>query len=117
MHLISLDKKQWTVQHKLTKQQVDDVFNQHQLTKEQLQEQIQKELYQKFLEGIIKNIPIRVDHLPADNEEVYTLEGFVLTRMNILALIQEILELDDVAKEKFLKEIDNSIKYRMKGEK
>ena len=116
MHLISLDKKLFTVKHRLDKSQLEIIKTRHKLTKEQIQEEIQRELYQKFMKGIYEYIPTSVTPNP-EGDEIYMISGYVLSQLAMLEVIKECLEVDEESKHKFLNEINNAITYRNKDMK
>jgi len=112
MHLFSLDKKRLIVQHKLDTRQLENIKLQHGMTKEQIQEQIQRELYQKFMQGIYKFIPTKLTPNPETGEELYTIEGYVLSQLALMELMQELLDMDEAERKKMLDEVNHAIKYR-----
>ena len=117
MHLFTLDKKRLVVQHKLDVQQLETIKTQHGLTKEQIQEQIQRELYTKFMQGIYKFIPTQVIPNPETGEELYMIEGYVLSQLALMELMQELLDMDGESKEKLLAEVNHAITYRPNKQK
>ena len=116
MNLFSLDKKRLVVKHQLSRIELEVIEEQHGLTKQQVQEQIQRELYQKFMQGIYKFIPTQV--IPnADGDEIYTIEGYVISQLTLLELIQEIADMETQMRDKLLVEITKAITYREKNMK
>ena len=102
-YLITLDKKLLTVQHKITKEEVQALAGQHNITPEQMQEEIYRQLYGKFLQGIGKNIPVEVE----TTEEIlkYTIRGYILSDRQMMETILEICELDDDSKRMMIEKI------------
>lgn len=111
MHIISLDKKLLKVSHVLNKSELNEIKLKHGLTKEQVQEQVQRQLYQKFMEGIYRYIPTSVTPNP-DGDELYEIQGYVLSHLSMWELMQELLEMDNMGKEMLLKEVSHAITYR-----
>ena len=107
MKLFSLDKKLLTVQHKFTKSELFALVDKHQLTQEQLQQELQKELYQKFMLGIARNIPTIVN---GDEETTtYTVRGYILNDRDMLNVLKECLEMDEKGKEMLIKDINKQL--------
>ena len=112
MHLFSLDKKRLVVKHEMTADHLNDVKVKHVLTKEQIQDQIQRELYQKFMQGIYKHIAVRVTPNPNTGAELYTLEGYVLSQLGLAELMMEICDLDDIGRDQLREECNIAITFR-----
>jgi len=107
MQLFSLDKKLLRLQHRLTKQQVNEISLQHKLNAEQIEKEIRHELYSKFMAGVAKNIPTIAQ---TDNEYLtYTISGYVLNERDMLNVIKECLDMDDRGKEILLEQINKQL--------
>lgn len=107
MHLISLDKKLFRVEHKLSQTDVENIKTQHVLTTEQIEEQIRREIYSKFMQGIAKNIPTIVEN--DDEYLTYKVSGYVLSERQMLETILEILQIDDSDKLIMIDKIKKSL--------
>jgi hypothetical protein len=105
-YIISLDKRLLRVVHKFTRQQVEEFLKQ--VTPEQFQEQIQRQLYQQFLAGAAKTIPTIVKSTP--EEQIFTVTGYILSEKDMNMLIKELLEFDEISKQQMLDKV-NSIIY------
>ena len=105
IHLISLDKKLNTVAIRLTKEEFSGACTQHNITPEQLQQDIQRQLYGKFIEQIARTIPTKVDS--NEKEQKFNVSGYVFNESEMIGLIKEILEIDDEkSKTQYLNEIN-----------
>ena len=116
MHIISLDKKLWTVQSRHDVTHLDNIGVKHNLSKEQVQGEIQKDLYQKMMVELQKAFQVMMTVLPS-GEEQYEVSGYCLTKLNMFELIQELLEMDEVGKQKLLEDVTKAITYRDKNVK
>lgn len=105
MYIISLDKRMLSVQMKFTRQEVEEILKQ--AKPEDFKQQVQNKLYQQFLAGAAKTIPTIVRS--NENEQVFSVRGYILSERDMNNLIKELLEMDGVMKEKMLKEIDDII--------
>lgn len=105
MYIISLDKRMLQVQHKFTRQQVEEILKQ--MTPEQFQQQVQNQIYQQFLAGAAKTIPTTVRSTP--EEQVFSVKGYILSERDMNNLIKELLEFDDISKQKMLDKINDII--------
>lgn len=105
MYIISLDKRMLQVQHKFTRQQVEEILKQ--ITPEQFQQQVQNQIYQQFLAGAAKTIPTTVRSTP--EEQVFSVKGYILSERDMNNLIKELLEFDDISKQKMLDKINDII--------
>ena len=112
MQLFSLEmiKKRVVVKHEMPKFKLDELIEKG-LSKEQIQQQIQRELYQEFMKGISSNIPTSVTPNP-NGDEIYTIEGYVLSHLTLMELVKEIIDLDDIMREKLLNSLNYAITYR-----
>lgn len=104
-YIISLDKRLLRVVHKFTRQQVEEFLKQ--VTPEQFQEQIQRQLYQQFLAGAAKTIPTIVKSTP--EEQTFTITGYILSEKDMNMLIKELLEFDEISKQQMLDKVNNII--------
>ena len=105
MYIISLDKKLIVIQAKFTKEEVEKILLN--ITPEDFKQQVQYKLYQEFLNGAAKTIPtiVRSD----ENEQVFSVRGFILSERDMNGLIKELLEMENIAKERMLEKINNII--------
>lgn len=104
-YIISLDKRLLRVVHKFTRQQVEEFLKQ--VTPEQFQEQIQRQLYQQFLAGAAKTIPTIVKSTP--DEQTFTITGYILSEKDMNMLIKELLEFDEISKQQMLDKVNDII--------
>ena len=103
MHIISLDKKLLTVQHKLAKQQLQELNEKSNVSPADVQNEIQRQIYGKFIAGVGKNIPMSVE---SNEEEItYTVRGYILSDRQMMETILEICELDDDSKRMMIEKI------------
>ena len=112
MHLFSLDKKRIVVQHRLNNDKIKEFWEKNNIPKEQVVQELQFDLYKKFLQNVTKLIPTTMTPSPDTNEEIYTLEGYALSPLTLMELIQELIELDEVDRNKLLEEVTRAITYR-----
>ena len=103
MHIITLDKKLMRVQHKLTKQQVDEIQRKHEIDGKRMESEIRHQLYSEFMKGIAKNIPTIMQ--TDEDSLTYTISGYVLSDRQMMETILEICEFDDDTKIKMIKQI------------
>jgi|GEM_PF-4168879 len=105
MYIISLDKKLIVIQAKFTKEEVEKILLN--IKPEDFKQQVQYKLYQEFLQGAAKTIPTTV--MSDENQQVFSVRGFILSERDMNGLIKELLEMDDVAKERMLEKVNNII--------
>jgi len=103
LHLFTLDKKLWKIQHRLSGEHLKNVGLKHNLSKEELQHQIQTELYQSFSNKVAQNIKISV--VVDGDEELYQMEGYVLTARQMHETILECLDMEEEQRERYIKDI------------
>ena len=103
IHLYSLDKKLMTIQHRLSNDETLVLEKQHNLTKEQLVSEVQRQLYNGFMAAIINNIPITINK--EEDSTTYTLRGYALNERQMLETILEVADMEDIMKEKMVVKI------------
>jgi hypothetical protein len=107
MQLISLQKKLLKLSSVLSRTEYDNLILKHGITGDQLEQDINRQLYQKFLQGAMRNIPIRTG--TQDANIIFELSGYILSEKDMLLVMKELLEADDVMKKILLKQIDDVI--------
>ena len=106
--LTTLDKKLWTVESRHDLQHLEDIQIKHNITKEQVQQEIAKDLYGKMLNELRKSFRVGVDTLP-NGEEQYHIQGYCLTRREMFETIKECLDMDDKGKQMLLEKINKAL--------
>ena len=117
MHLISLDKKRLVSDYVLTKHKLEELKLQYKLTKEVVQQQIQHDLYLKFMEGVQKELLTTVIPNIENGDELYRVEGYVISHLTLLELLQEIIDMDDIGRNILRNKVNDAITYRDKNVK
>jgi len=103
MHLSSLDKKMLQVQSRHEVTHLREVEVKHKLSEEQVENEIQRDLYQKLLPELSKIMPVsRYENL---GEFTYGIRGYVLSDKDMYSVIKECLEMDERGKQLFLEQI------------
>lgn len=108
MNLFSLDKKRITVQSRHESTHLEEVMKKHTITKDDLQQEIQKDLYQKMLPHLAKELKTKFTPLP-NGQEQYEVTGYILNDVTTYNLIREILEMDKATKVKWLQIITKAL--------
>jgi hypothetical protein len=103
MYLCTLDKKQLTISQKFTNEEFAEILVKNKITEEQLVNEVQKQIYTQLAMGCTKNI--RTVVAKNDKEVIYSVSGYILSPLNIKELVQEILELSDEDKQKYLDDL------------
>lgn len=111
MQLFSLDKKLLTLQHRLGAQEMLDLVNRHNISEADLEADLRRQLYQKFMEGVATNIPTTVtsDDVSGEPMITYTVRGYVLNDIDMLNVIKECLEMDSDGKRLMLEQINKQL--------
>jgi hypothetical protein len=97
LYLLTLDKKFLGIKHKMNSKELQGIMTQHNVTQQQVDEDIKKRVYHAFLQSMGKRLPITVD--TKEDSVDYELSGFVLSQREMMETIMECLEMDDKGRE------------------
>jgi hypothetical protein len=111
MKLLSLDKKLLTIQHRVNLSELKKLMAQHKVEAQVLENDLRRQLYQKFMEGIAKNIPTQMVSGVDGEEQVitYTISGYVLSQRDMLNVLYECLDMEDEMREKMRSQIKTQL--------
>ena len=103
--ITTLDKKLWTVQSRHDVKHLEEIGIKHNLNKEQVEHEIQRDLYNKMLVELQKSFRVSATHLES-GELQYQVSGYCLTQRQMLETVKECLNMDTQGKEILLEEIN-----------
>jgi len=92
LRLLTLDKKLFIVNHRMTRQQIQEIQNGSNVDLATVEKEIQKQIYFKFLDAIVKNL--KVEKREESEDVTYTVRGFVLSERLLYEILLEVCELD-----------------------
>jgi len=101
LYLITLDKKFLGIKHKMNTKELQEIMTTHNVTQQQVDEDIRKRVYHAFLQSMNKQLPITTNTIEDTVE--YELSGFVLSQREMMETIMECLEMDEKGRENSLK--------------
>lgn len=105
MRLISLDKKLQIIQHRLTKQEMVNLAEQHKLEVSQIEEEFKKQMLIKFLPLIQKNL--KMERTADDEFVTYNVRGYILSERQLYETLLEVMMLDENERDELTKIIQN----------
>lgn len=105
MILFTLDKKLQTVNHRITKQELQSISTSHSVEVPEIEKDLKRQMLIKFLPLLEKSFDVTTTE---DNEtKTYTVRGYILSERQLYETMLEVLDLNDDDKVKLTKSIYN----------